>query len=277
MKKALSLVLLCGALGACASTKPIPTELAAARNAYSQVTGSAGAQMVLAEIHVAKTALDEAEKAYKNDSEPTLVADLSYLAQRKAELAEALGTGALAVQEQAATEKTISDSALQSNKQKDEQLRSTREQLAKAQQAAKDALSQLTSLKNTPVKQEERGLVITLSGNVLFPTNKAELLSSARTQLADIAKALSNTKGQNIAIEGYTDASGSKERNDELSRRRAESVMNYLVDKGVAREHIKAVGRGAENPIADNKTAEGRATNRRVEIVVQAEGTAPPT
>lgn len=260
----------CATAMGCATTRPVPVELTAARNAYGESTASPGAGLVPAEIHKAKNSLEEAEKAWNDDAENPRVADLAYVAKRQAELASTLGVSALAVQEQAAAEKALSETLANSSVQKEEELRKAREQIANARQQTKDALSQLSSIKNS-IKQEPRGLVLTLSGAVLFPSNKAELLPAAQTQLSEIAKALEKAKDQSIQIEGYTDASGSKERNEELSRHRAESVMNFLIDRGLPRGRIKAVGRGPENPIADNKTAEGRATNRRVEIVVQAQ------
>ena len=273
MKKIIALVSCAGAF-ACASTRPIPSELQAARQSYSHATGSKGAELVLADMHMAKEALDAAEKAYReNDDEERefVTASLAYVAQRKAETAEALGQGALATQQTAEGEKSITEAHANASANKDKELAAAQAELAKARQDTKDALSQLGSVKDK-MKQESRGLVITLSGSVLFPSNKADLLPAARAQLSDIARILAKAKGQNIAVEGYTDASGSKERNDQLSKDRAESVMNYLVDKGAPKDRIKAVGRGPEAPIADNKSAEGRATNRRVEIVVQGEG-----
>jgi OOP family OmpA-OmpF porin len=71
-----------------------------------------------------------------------------------------------------------------------------------------------------------------------------------------------------IRIEGFTDASGSAERNQELSQRRAESVRRYLVRKGVAAQRLETSARGASSPVASNETEEGRARNRRVELVV---------
>lgn len=273
MKKTLALVGCVGAV-ACASARPIPSELQAARAAYSHATGSKGAELVLADMHMAKEALDAAEKAYRdNDDEERqyVTASLAYVAQRKAETAEALGSGALATKESAEGEKNISEAHAQASSIKEKELAAAQAELAKAREETKQALSQMSSLKDK-MKQDSRGLVITLSGSVLFPSNKAELLPAARAQLSDIARILAKAKGQTIAVEGYTDSTGSKDRNDALSKDRAESVMNYLVDKGAPKDRIKAVGRGPESPIADNKSAEGRATNRRVEIVVQGEG-----
>jgi OOP family OmpA-OmpF porin len=75
-------------------------------------------------------------------------------------------------------------------------------------------------------------------------------------------------------VQGYTDSRGSAALNQDLSTRRAESVKDYLVSKGVAGERLSSEGLGPSNPVADNETAEGRANNRRVEIIVQPVGDA---
>jgi len=70
-------------------------------------------------------------------------------------------------------------------------------------------------------------------------------------------------------VEGHTDSRGSAEMNQDLSAQRATSVRDYLISQGVSPDRIKAVGRGLNEPVANNDTAEGRANNRRVEVVVQ--------
>jgi outer membrane protein OmpA-like peptidoglycan-associated protein len=120
------------------------------------------------------------------------------------------------------------------------------------------------------VKQEARGMVITLSGSVLFASNKSDLLPSAQTRLNDVANSLTKEDvDSKIVVEGYTDSQGGASFNQELSQRRAQSVRDYLVTRGMASDRVTAQGLGLTNPIADNGTAEGRANNRRVEIVVQ--------
>ena len=74
-----------------------------------------------------------------------------------------------------------------------------------------------------------------------------------------------------MVVEGHTDSQGSASSNQDLSQRRAEAVRDYLVSRGIAGDRLTAQGFGPSRPIADNGTAEGRANNRRVEIVI------PPT
>lgn len=123
------------------------------------------------------------------------------------------------------------------------------------------------------VKEEARGLVITLSGSVLFASDRFELLPAARSRLARVADALMAGEQRSLVIEGHTDSRGSAEHNSELSLRRADSVRTFLVAKGYQANLVTAQGIGQDRPIADNATADGRANNRRVEIVVAPDPT----
>ena len=119
------------------------------------------------------------------------------------------------------------------------------------------------------VKEEARGVVITLSGSVLFASNKYALLNTAMTKLDQVAEALkAQDDNKRMVVEGHTDSQGSAATNQVLSLNRANAVRDYLVSRGVATEKITAVGMAATHPIADNATAENRANNRRVEIVI---------
>lgn len=158
-------------------------------------------------------------------------------------------------------------------------LASEREARERAEAAAAAALESLREV--AKVKEEQRGVVITLSGGVLFETAKSELLPIARQKLKAVADALKlQTEDKTIVVEGHTDSRGSDQMNMQLSRDRAESVREYLVSQGVDASRIQVVGRGETMPIADNATAEGRANNRRVEIIVGGRGApeeAPPS
>jgi len=118
------------------------------------------------------------------------------------------------------------------------------------------------------VKEESRGVVITLSGSVLFATGKSDLLRIAQDKLNQVATALNDQGFKSIEVLGYTDSVGSAADNDALSLRRAQAVRDYLVTRGVPSEKATAKGLGSSNPVASNNTADGRAENRRVEIVV---------
>ena len=92
-------------------------------------------------------------------------------------------------------------------------------------------------------------------------------MPAAQTRLDQVADALV-AKGRDVVIEGHTDSKGTHATNLNLSQRRAESVRSYLVSRGFPLEKMLARGLGPDRPIAENSSAEGRANNRRVEIII---------
>ncbi len=139
------------------------------------------------------------------------------------------------------------------------------------QEAEAKAAAALASLEEiAKIKEESRGLVITLSGAVLFKSGHSSLLPIAERQLGKVAEALlEQDEKKKIVIEGHTDSRGSDRRNRELSQRRADSVRTFLITRNVPAKRIIALGKGESQPIASNRSAEGRANNRRVEIIVR--------
>ena len=103
-------------------------------------------------------------------------------------------------------------------------------------------------------------------GEVLFDFDKAELKSGAFPILDEGVTVLENNPGLNIEIQGYTDSTGAEDYNLKLSQKRADSVMAFLVNRGIDPGRLSAKGYGSANPVAANDTAEGRAKNRRVEF-----------
>jgi outer membrane protein OmpA-like peptidoglycan-associated protein len=148
-----------------------------------------------------------------------------------------------------------------------ERLSAEQEARAAAEKRAADAQAALAKL--AAVKEEPRGMVITLSGSVLFASNRAILLPEARTRLDQVAEVLLTTRERRLTVEGHTDSQGSVNFNLDLSQRRADAVRSYLVERGYQGDLIQAHGLGKGRPIADNSSAEGRANNRRVEIVIE--------
>jgi outer membrane protein OmpA-like peptidoglycan-associated protein len=106
---------------------------------------------------------------------------------------------------------------------------------------------------------------------VLFASNRAVLLPEARTRLDQVAAVLLTTHERHLIVEGHTDSQGSVNFNMDLSQRRADAVRSYLVERGYQGDLIQAHGMGKGSPIADNASPEGRANNRRVEIVIEHE------
>jgi len=287
----LSLVPVAVAVSACASAGPTP-ELVDARRAYDQARVSEAQRLAPDRLLSAKEALDNAERMHKDDPGSNRERGYAYIAQRRAQLAQEYGELARLQREQQqaeqnyvatqdrlrrAAEKRVEASQGQLAEQRGK-IASTQAELAeekqartKAEQRASAALASLQQV--AQVKEESRGTVITLDGAVLFVSGKAELLPIAQQKLNDVAEALKQTEDeQSIKIEGYTDSRGSDETNLKLSQQRAEAVRAYLVNRGVKAARISAEGKGEQNPIATNDTAEGRANNRRVEIIVQSQG-----
>jgi outer membrane protein OmpA-like peptidoglycan-associated protein len=101
---------------------------------------------------------------------------------------------------------------------------------------------------------------------ILFDTGKASIKERSAEVLQNIIGILNEYSWAKFTIDGHTDSVGSESLNQKLSEERAYSVMNYLIENGVASNRLKAAGYGESRPIADNKTSSGRKTNRRVEI-----------
>jgi outer membrane protein OmpA-like peptidoglycan-associated protein len=249
----------------CSASLP-PQELVDARLAYQHASTGQAAELVPAEVHKAQTALDLAEKSFLEDPDSYKTIDLAYIADRQSMIADAL---AITFAENIAIEKAKEDY----KETQAEIMKNTTEQLSIEQQAridaeklALDAQAELAKL--VAIKEEERGLVITLSGSVLFASNQSTLLPAAQDRLNKVTDALLMTKERNLTVEGFTDSQGSYDYNMVLSQRRADVVRSYLISRGYPGNLIQARGIGEDRPVADNISAEGRANNRRVEIVI---------
>jgi len=126
-------------------------------------------------------------------------------------------------------------------------------------------LLQLNSILQT--RDSARGLIVNMS-DVLFATGDADLQSAAREKLAKISGIVLSHPDLRFEVEGHTDSVGSDASNQMLSERRARGVLGYLVSQGVSADSIVARGFGSARPVASNDTAEGRQSNRRVELVM---------
>jgi len=288
-------IFLCG----CAAT--VPHELVNAREAYRQASIGPASNNALAELQIANQALAQAEQSFKDHPSAYQTLDLAYVAQRKSELATATSSirnekqsgnqaksdyqtaqtqivantkedlsqtrAALATSQQNVAVSSVALAASQrSGKLTAEQLVAEQAARAAADKRAADSAAALAKL--GAVKDEPRGMVITLSGSVLFASNQAVLLPEARTRLDQVAAVLLTTKERNLTVEGHTDSQGTDEHNMDLSQRRADAVRDYIVKQGYEPDRIQAHGLGEGRPIADNKGPEGRANNRRVEIII---------
>ncbi|HSQ65467.1 MAG TPA: OmpA family protein [Polyangiaceae bacterium] len=272
-------------LAACGTTLP-PAELVDARAEYARASGGEAAKLQPAALYEAKKSLDEAEMKFNEGNVPAS-RDLAYVAQRKAQYAEAQAAISRAEQQFASADKEMramtgraleryqqrvaqTQADLEQQRLETEKQRATAEQEREArmdvERRLKQALADLGKLAS--IREEARGTIITLTGSVLFGFGRTDLLPSATNRLEQVADAIKSDRDRDIVIEGYTDNVGSEQANLGLSQMRADRVRDFLVSHGVDANHVKAVGKGEANPIADNATPEGRANNRRVEIVL---------
>ena len=125
-------------------------------------------------------------------------------------------------------------------------------------------------LEGAQVERVGEGIKITFDSGILYAVNSAELQANAKTELSQLATTLKKYPDTNILIEGHTDNTGTREINQPLSERRAQSVATYLSSMGVDRTRMTTQGYADSQPVADNSTAAGRAQNRRVEIAIFA-------
>ncbi|PRD56408.1 OmpA family protein [Sphingobacterium gobiense] len=114
----------------------------------------------------------------------------------------------------------------------------------------------------------DEGIKFTLSSDLLFPTNSSYLTDKAKVELSKLSKLMINDTARKVRVDGHTDATGTAEYNQWLSEKRATSVKKFLEDAGVSSSRIITQGLGQTNPVADNKTPEGRQKNRRVEVII---------
>jgi outer membrane protein OmpA-like peptidoglycan-associated protein len=271
----------------CAGERVPPKALVDARADYFRTKDGPAARLDPTDLHEADLALQRAESAFDRDPNAPSTVDLAIIADRKSLFAEAQA-GTIQAQQDAQQAKAT----LEANRA--QQLQATRGQLAVSQDALGRTQMQLqttaglaaqqqaqmqtleaklkdareTIAKIASVKDDDRGMVITLPGEVLFKTGKSDLKPAAMAKLDQIAEALAG-KDEPIVVHGYTDNVGTRDHNMGLSQSRAQSVRDYLVSKGIPKDLIESRGDGPDSPIADNTSLEGRAQNRRVEIVVQ--------
>ncbi len=125
-------------------------------------------------------------------------------------------------------------------------------------------------LKLINARRTERGIVVTL-GDMLFDSGQARVLAAGTSSVSGLAEFMRRNPSRRASVEGYTDSMGSDGANQQLSERRAGAVRDMLVGLGIASDRLNTVGHGESSPVASNDTADGRRSNRRVEIVFARE------
>jgi outer membrane protein OmpA-like peptidoglycan-associated protein len=121
------------------------------------------------------------------------------------------------------------------------------------------------------VEETDTEVRITLGGD-LFPSGATAVTGEAAVEIRGLGLLLDGPLGGRVLVEGHTDSTGTAETNRRVSRLRAEGVAALLMEGGLPEVRLTALGRGEENPVANNDTPAGRARNRRVEIRVQKSG-----
>jgi outer membrane protein OmpA-like peptidoglycan-associated protein len=124
------------------------------------------------------------------------------------------------------------------------------------------------SMANTGVEVQRQGdqIKLIMPGNITFATDSSAIASSFYSPLNNLAGSLKQFNQNNIEIVGYTDSTGSRQHNMDLSLQRAQSVATYLTSQGVDQTHLSVRGAGPDQPVASNADVNGRAQNRRVEV-----------
>ena len=120
------------------------------------------------------------------------------------------------------------------------------------------------------VERVGEGIQMTFESGLLFDVGKASLGQETRANLNKFSEVLKNYPDTDILVEGHTDSTGSEESNLQLSKQRAQSVVNYLAGLGIDPRRFTIMGYGESQPIATNDTAGGRQANRRVEVAIMA-------
>ena len=290
----------------CAGTPVSNQAIDQARATYQQAAADPQVQQhAQSELRGAAGALADAERMAKENADGQLVNHNAYLAEQRARSAMRIaetrrneGAVAAATEERrriqieardreiaAAREQARQAEAakLQAEQQAKQQVDSARleaenrARLAEQERLQKDTQqSELaaevkrlqTELADIQAKETERGWVLSMKNELLFDTGKATLKDGAQRALNNVAGLLTKHRDRSIAIEGFTDSTGTKELNQRLSEQRADAVKEALVARGVEPKRIDTRGYGPQFPIASNDTPVGRQLNRRVEIVI---------
>jgi outer membrane protein OmpA-like peptidoglycan-associated protein len=232
----------------------------------STKTRAAKEQETIASFKLQIIQLETVAKLYQAETEAARQERARQLAEAAQAQAMAKAKSEAAAKDRALREKAQAElRAAMESVEKERALQRTQE-LERARQELEGKL--IVAMKEiAQVKEEKRGLIISLS-DILFDSGKATLLPGTQRQLTQLGTLLSGYTDRRIIVEGHTDNVGDNTFNLQLSEARAESVRNALIEQGVSPKLISAVGYGQSKPVASNATPQGRAQNRRVEIVV---------
>jgi len=200
-----------------------------------------------------KLAASEAQLKEQQDANTKLESDMKALEGERGSLAQKLG----------ATQKEI------------EELRKARELAEKRSKTFRDLVAKLRSMIDSgqlKVEIRKGKMLVKLSDKILFDTGKADLKKEGQAALAEVAVALKSIPDRDFLVAGHTDNVPIKTRkfkaNWDLSTARAVTVVKFFQEQGVSAVHLGAAGFSDVDPVGDNSSEEGKAQNRRIEIVV---------
>jgi outer membrane protein OmpA-like peptidoglycan-associated protein len=287
-------------LAGCASAekeRAAQAQLEKARMAYQQAQADPNVQKYAA------SRLAEAQKAVQgaeHAKDPNDMQELSYVAERKAQIATLAGATGQAEQDAQLLGKETSAIVMQKRERelkaarldaeqaraaaearaRDAEAKAREADQARAQAVAAVAAREAEQAKTTALtkeladlkaKQTDLGIVLTV-GDVLFASGKADIAPGAQRHIDKLAEFLNKNPNRNLLIEGHTDNTGGADLNIKLSQQRAEAVRDLLVSRGVSPQRITTRGYGPKYPLVSNDSAAGRQQNRRIDVLVLNEG-----
>ncbi len=272
--------------GVACSTPGLPKEITEARIAVQDAKNANAEQLATRTYDTAVSHLNKAESDWNAKNDVATAGHWAKLAEAEARKAQSMaeiktaeGNIPRETARRARGEVAIRDAEiaiLQAKGQSEAkrevaqlktELKETQRSAEEIQKIKEEELQRALS-KLAAVREEARGLILTLPGSIYFDVNKAAVKPAMHARLTEIAQALVNIPEQKVLIEGHTDADGSDDYNLQLSRLRAEAVRSILVAGGISTDRIETQGYGETKPLATNATAAGKAQNRRVEIVL---------
>lgn len=258
--------------GGCAATRP--TSLDRARTSLLQaqqdpevVTYAPG------QLREAQMMMTKAEQEWDHTSNHAEVSHLAYLTEQEAGIAVAVARQKAAEAEADHLQEERERVRLSARAYEAELAREQAERAhLDAQSAAARAQQLEQELAVLKARDTERGLVMTLQEGVLFEYDRADLKPGAMRNLYPLITFLKDYPDRTLAIEGYTDSTGSDSYNLDLSQRRAAAVRDFLIMNGISADRIVARGFGEAYPVTSNGTEAGRQQNRRVEVIISHDG-----
>jgi outer membrane protein OmpA-like peptidoglycan-associated protein len=257
------------AVASCSTTPEKPGALEEVQADYERVASQPFVQQFAPEeLDNAQRAVAQTEEAWEKDADDELIRHYAYIAERRIAIAEEAGKEGRAEEaiNNAETERQQVLLGVRETQATRAQTRAEQAEL-KAQELEQTLADLESEIETIKTEKTAEGIVLTLQ-DILFDTNEATLKPNASATLDKVAAFLNNYERRQLEIKGYTDSTGSDGYNQELSERRAQSVEEALVARGVDPGRINTRGYGERFPVASNDTAFGRQQNRRVEILI---------